>query len=299
MFFVAMRYGAAAFFPLFLHGKERGMREQKREKTWFKDLLEDFCNGNPKKDFGMSGESFRELVALLAPRISKNDTSFRKAIPVQKRVAAGLWRPATGNSYGCVAKTFAIGKSATVKISEDFCSALRLQSCTYIKFPDSTVATKHAIETFKADNNCRRPQSLGAIDCTHIFIKVPDCESKYDYYCRKQRYSVKIIKQLLMLSCFLRVATGFLGSMHDTRVLRQTNLFERVESGKILHAAVKKIRNVEVRPQILGDGGYLLHSCLVKPFNFTTTLSRKEKQFNRVLSSSRVSVEKDFGLLKA
>ena len=102
-----------------------------------------------------------------------------------------------------------------------------------------------------------------------------------------------------MLSCFLRVATGFPGSMHDTRVLRQTNLFERVESGKILHVPVKKIRNVEVRPQILGDGRYPLHSCLVKPFNFTTTLSRKEKQFNRVLSSSRVSVERDFGLLKA
>ena len=148
---------SSSFFPLFLHGKERGIREQKKEKTWFKDLLEDFCNGNSKKDFGMSGESFHELVALLAPRISKNDTSFRKAIPVQKRVAVGLWRPAMGNSYRWVVKTFAIGKSATVKISKEFCSALRLQSCTYIKFPDSTVATKHAIETFKADNNCRIP----------------------------------------------------------------------------------------------------------------------------------------------
>ena len=51
MFFVAMRYRAVAIFPLFLHGKERGMWEQKREETWFKDLLKDFCNGNWKKDF--------------------------------------------------------------------------------------------------------------------------------------------------------------------------------------------------------------------------------------------------------
>ena len=29
MFFVAMRYRAAALFPLFLHGKERSMWEQK------------------------------------------------------------------------------------------------------------------------------------------------------------------------------------------------------------------------------------------------------------------------------
>ena len=52
----------------------------------------------------MTGEPFRELVALLALRISKNDTSFRKAIPVEKRVAVGLRRPAissatTGNFF--------------------------------------------------------------------------------------------------------------------------------------------------------------------------------------------------------
>ena len=71
-----MRYRAAALFPLFLHGKERGMWSQKREETWFKDLLEGFCNGNWKKGFRMSGESFRELVALLAPRISKSHRDF-------------------------------------------------------------------------------------------------------------------------------------------------------------------------------------------------------------------------------
>ena len=41
-----MRYREAALFPLFLHGTEQGMWEQKGEETWFKDLLEDFCNGN-------------------------------------------------------------------------------------------------------------------------------------------------------------------------------------------------------------------------------------------------------------
>ena len=86
MCFVAMRYRAAFLFHLFLHGKERGMWKQKREDTWFKDLLEDFFDGNWKKDFRMSGESFRELV----PGISKNDTSFRKVIPVEKRVAVGI-----------------------------------------------------------------------------------------------------------------------------------------------------------------------------------------------------------------
>ena len=185
MFVVAMRYRAAALFPLFLHGKERGMWEQKRKETWFKDLLKEFCNGTWKKDFRKFGESFRELVALLATRISKNYTSFRKTIPVEKRVAVGLWRLSTGNSYRCIANAFAIGKSTALKISKNFCSALRLKLCTYIKFSDSAVATKHAIETFKTYCNWKIPQNLGAIYCTHIFIKDPNCESKYNYYCRK------------------------------------------------------------------------------------------------------------------
>ena len=83
MFFVAMRYRAASLFSLFLHGKNRGTWEQKREETWFKILLKNFCNGNWKKVFRMS---FREVVVLLAPRIIENGTSFKKAIPVKKRV---------------------------------------------------------------------------------------------------------------------------------------------------------------------------------------------------------------------
>ena len=113
-------------------------------------------------------------------------------------------------------------------------------------------------------------------------MKGPNCESKYDYYCMKQRYSINTQAVVGANLCFLDVATGFPGTIHDTRVLRQTKLFERAESGEILHVAVKKIRGVKVRPLILSDGGYPLHNWLVKPFNFTTALSRKEKGFNRV-----------------
>ena len=99
--------------------------------------------------------------------------------------------------------------------------------------------------------------------------------------------------------CFLDVATGFPGRMLDTRVLRQTNLYERAESGEIWHVLVKKSWNIEVRPLILGDGCYPLRNWLVKSFNFTKALLRKGKRFNRVLSSSWDFVERALGLLKA
>ena len=94
-------------------------------------------------------------------------------------------------------------------------------------------------------------------------------ESKCDHYCRKQRYSINTQAVVGANHCFLDVATGFPGSMHSTRSFRQTNLFERAKSGKILLAPVEKIWNVEIWPLILGDGGYPPRNWLVKPFNFT------------------------------
>ena len=45
-------------------------------------------------DFRMTGETFNHLVQWLAPFffLIKQDTFFRKAIPVHKRVTIGLWR---------------------------------------------------------------------------------------------------------------------------------------------------------------------------------------------------------------
>ena len=59
-----------------------------------------------------------------SPRCCKNRTVFGPAIPVEKRVAIGIWRLATGNSYRTVAKTFAVGKSTAVAITHEFCRAL-------------------------------------------------------------------------------------------------------------------------------------------------------------------------------
>ena len=61
----------------------------------------------------------------------------------------------------------------------------------------------------------------------------------------------------------------------------------------------KLIENFAVRPLISGDGGYPLTSLLVRPYNFTQTLTPQEKRYNKLLSLARVTVERAFGVLKA
>ena len=75
------------------------------------------------------------------------------------------------------------------------------------------------MELFKSDCNCKIPQTLVVIDGTYIFIQTEN-EKKFDYYCRKQRYSINIQAVVGSDLMFFNVSTGFPGSMHDSRVLK-------------------------------------------------------------------------------
>ena len=98
---------------------------------------------------------------------------------------------------------------------------------------------------------------------------------------------------------FLHVATGYPGSLHDTRVLRIFSLFDHAERNEILAQPVKSINGYNVRPLILSDSAYPLTIWPVKPYPFRQNLPQNQKVFNKHLSSARVAVERAFGVLKA
>ena len=99
-----------------------GIWQLKRQKLWFDKMWQKMSNNSYQKywktDFRMTGKTFEKLVNLVSPNLSKEDTKFRKSIPVQKRVAIALWRLSTGNSFRTIAKTLAVGKSTAVSITK-------------------------------------------------------------------------------------------------------------------------------------------------------------------------------------
>ena len=66
---------------------------------------------------------------------------------------------------------------------------------------------------------------VGALDGTHITIVAPDNENKVDYYNGKQRYSINTQVVVGGDLIFPSVTTGYSGSLHDSGVLRNSNLF--------------------------------------------------------------------------
>ena len=80
---------------------------------------------------------------------------------------------------------------------------------------------------FKQDYQSELPQVVGAIDGTHIPIETPSVEGKADYFSRTQKYKIGLQGLVGSNLLFLDVATGFPGSCHVSRNLRNSSLFRR------------------------------------------------------------------------
>nr|CAH7755965.1 unnamed protein product [Callosobruchus chinensis] len=87
-------------------------------------MLSDMDIGHLKNFTRMTAEDFERLIILVGPKISKMDTKFRKAIPVQDRLAITLRFLATGDSFTSLQYLFNVSKQRISIIIEETCNAL-------------------------------------------------------------------------------------------------------------------------------------------------------------------------------
>ena len=266
-----------------------------RDQRWFDQAYDNNAVAHFwKSDFRMRKETFEQVVELVRPYIEREDTVFRTAIPVPKRVAIALWRLATGDSYRATGLQFGVGKSTAISITHEFCQALN-HCVEIIKFPRTSDETALAIEAFSVHSDV--PQTVGAIDVTHFEILAPE-DNPIDFYDRKKRYSVSMQAVVGANLKFMHVAIGYPGSMHDARVLRHSEIYELASNGTILSAPTRQIQGQHVRPLLIGDGAYAISSWIIIPYPHNALLDVAQRRFNRTLSGARSTVERAFGLLK-
>ena len=96
---------------------------------------------------------------------------------------------------------------------------------------------------------------------------------------------------------FLDVAAGFPGSIHDSRVLRNSSLYRRITNNELLLGPTVRVAGREIRPVLLGDSAYPLSTWLLKPYHEGTN-DPEEINFNKELSRARVSLACALGILK-
>lgn len=141
----------------------------------------------------------------------------------------------------------------------------------------------------KFEERRRIPGIVGAIDCTHIRIKAPK-EHKQDFFNRKKHYSINLQAVVNADMMFIDVYCGLPGSLHDSRVFRKSDLYQKVTENR-----------AEFLPNntfIIGDSAYNVSEWLISPFKNYGAITQLQKDFNFKLSSTRMVIEMAFGLLK-
>ncbi|GES92929.1 protein ANTAGONIST OF LIKE HETEROCHROMATIN PROTEIN 1-like [Rhizophagus clarus] len=97
------------------------------------------------------------------------------------------------------------------------------------------------------------PNVIGAINGSHIPIKAPHL-FPVDYFNRKGFYSIVLQAVVDHKKKFLDICVGWPGSMHDSRILINSNLYNKFNNQVTTHLNNK---------YILGDGGYPNLSWLI------------------------------------
>ena len=152
-----------------------------------------------KRHFRVSRGTFDYFCGIVSLDIQRQNTRFRQAIPVQKRVAIALWRLGLGNSYRSTAITFGIGKSSAIKICHSFSEAINRRKNDFISLPVREDDIKETISKFEEKLNF--PHVVGAIDGTHVEIKAP-LLNPADYFNRKSKNIQSLLRLWLILECY-------------------------------------------------------------------------------------------------
>ena len=150
------------------------------------------------------------------------------------------------------------------------------------------------------------PNCIGAIDGTHVYIQAPpNSIVAADHRNRNKSFSI-LLQGVVDTKCyFTSLNTGPPGSLHDSAHFKSTELYRKVEEGVMggFHDdPLTWPAALSVPPYIVADRGYPLLSWCITPFKMDpmgVALTNKEVWYNRKHSSTRMCVERAFGIQKA
>ncbi|XP_041838410.1 putative nuclease HARBI1 [Melanotaenia boesemani] len=239
---------------------------------------------DPEQDmrpsFRLTRRSFNALLAILN---QERDHGWGHRL----EVLIFIYWLAHGTSYRVTAEAFDIPKSTIHKVVHRIGREIRKARSKVIFFPSHDTLDEVGRGFGVLAQHCAFNKAVGAIDGCHIRIKPPK-HNKPDYFNYKQFYSIQLQAVCDSAGRFLDIFVGYGGSVHDTRILRNSPIY---------------VQALYPPPGyfLLGDGGY---PCLEGPIAIITPYrhplhGRMQERFNQAHSRARSIIERAFGMMKA
>ena len=207
-------------------------------KLWVKKRNQNFwyetmCNywDDWIKNIRMSKDAFNYLCQELSPFISKEDTNFRKCVPVKVRVAVTLYFLSGCSGYRTIANLFGLGRSTVCGIVHNVCKEFVSNMIRKYIYLPSRNETKNIMAEFEEISGF--PQAVGAIDGCHIRIKAPN-ENPEDYVNRKDYHSIVLQGLVDSKYLFRDIFAGWTGKSHDARIFKNSPLFKECQNRTFL-----------------------------------------------------------------
>ncbi|XP_025764329.1 putative nuclease HARBI1 isoform X1 [Oreochromis niloticus] len=152
------------------------------------------------------------------------------------------------------------------------------------------------------------PNVIGTIDCTHIAIKAPPGPNEEDFVNRKGVHSINVQMVCDSMCHITNVEAKWPGSVHDSRIFRESGLCTLFERGKKKRLIL--ICHTYFGPNItaflhytgaydgilLGDRGYACRQYFMTPFPDPNP--GPQTRYNAALARTRARIEMTFGQIK-
>ncbi|KAH9385029.1 hypothetical protein HPB48_027065 [Haemaphysalis longicornis] len=225
-----------------LCSRERRVWSYHRSGSWYDTTLPNLPDSSAfRENFRVSRTTFTYIVNA-CECMRRQDTNMRRAIPLDKRVAIGLYRLASSAEERTVAHLFGVSRPSVNLIFREFCRVVvRHLEHLYIKFPRPCEMAEH-LRQFEAVLGF--PQGVGALDGCHLEVCPPTVNTS-DYYNYKGWYSIILLAVADHNYKFLSTNVGSPGKNHDSNVFRRSKL-PGVLASQLFSTEAKVVEGVNV-----------------------------------------------------
>ena len=248
----------------------------------------------------MSPESFKYLLNVVGPTISKEDTRFRKAIPSAERLCLTLHYLAYGGSQQSFSFSFRIAKSTICSIISEICKAIwDCLSEQYVQPPRTSDDWKRIAKDF--ENIWNLPHRIGAIDGKHVSIKSPLNSGSLSYNYRGFFNMILMaIRNARYIFCIVDI--GSFGSNNDSQMFRNSHMGKTFFNDEMSLPVAECLEDSptfgKVPYFLVGDEAVPLQSWLLRPYS-GQGIPKEQRIFNYKLSRARRVIENALDILAA